>query len=752
MIEKVNNISLDLTYYSGNDLYSDGAIEDELLKLVQTHDETELNGLIRDNFSWPLLYHFSQIRQNIVTWLPIKKDQSVLEIGAGCGAITGGLARMADHVTCIELSKKRSLINANRNKSYSNIEIKVGNFTDIEPNLTEKYDYITLIGVFEYAECYISSESPYIDFLNRIKKHLKPDGKIVIAIENRIGMKYISGCKEDHTARIGEGLDDYPVTSGVKTFDKSEISSIFEKAGFTDFHFYYPYPDYKLPLEIYSDSYLPKKGSLTQNINNLDQNRMFFFDESKAFDKAIELGMFDQISNSFEIILENPNETENDKVQPDNQIRTEKCKEELEVIYAKFSNDRSAQYAIQTQIVCDDNHVRYVKKVPDTPVAQMHVDQIYRNEQILLSAYKGTRFIPNKVVEKGNALLFEFVDGSTLEKELDYCLLCNDKVRFYSLLESFVKELEQASKEYFNIDFIPANVIICDGNWHVIDYEWVYKKDDIPVANPDICFLIYRALHYYLGVSKLRRVYVDEKELFAHFGLDDMDVQKYSEMEKDFQKKLDGNYYKLMTAKNDHHKVIVDANQTMADFEEKQWELNLKIYYKDQQEPEEKRFKVTECGLNTICLNLHFEHPVDKLDIGRPDGKYVYGLEHAYAIQGDKKVECENCFIQDVLIGHEQVFLDPSRYLSLDFTKQRNLSDIGHMEIYLRETRVHQDITHVLDLKELEISQQKEYIAGLKENIRRLENAVNTMENSSSWKITGPLRKISCLMHGEKNG
>ena len=40
---------------------------------------------------------------------------------------------------------------------YSNIDILVGNFQDIEPTLT-KYDLITLIGVWEYSASYIESE------------------------------------------------------------------------------------------------------------------------------------------------------------------------------------------------------------------------------------------------------------------------------------------------------------------------------------------------------------------------------------------------------------------------------------------------------------------------------------------------------------------------------------------------------------------------------------------------------------------
>lgn len=31
-----------------------------------------------------------------------------------------------------------------------------------------------------------------------IKKHLAPGGRIVIAIENKYGLKYFAGCKEDH--------------------------------------------------------------------------------------------------------------------------------------------------------------------------------------------------------------------------------------------------------------------------------------------------------------------------------------------------------------------------------------------------------------------------------------------------------------------------------------------------------------------------------------------------------------------------
>lgn len=304
MKEQVGKVILDYEKYLGKDLYCDGPIEDEMLKIAQTYRECDYNEIIARSNSWEILYHFSHVRQNIVSWLPIEKSDKVLEIGAGCGAITGALANLAGEVACIELSKKRSLINANRNKERENIEILVGNFSDIEKDLKEQYDYITLIGVFEYAASYIKGENPYLDFLNIIKKHLKPDGKIVLAIENQMGLKYWAGCQEDHVGKYFEGLEGYCATKGVKTFSKKGLEQIFRKCGLEKYKFYYPYPDYKFPLNIYSDEYLPKIGELTNNTNNFDRERVELFDEELVFNNIIQNGMFPLFSNSFLVMIE----------------------------------------------------------------------------------------------------------------------------------------------------------------------------------------------------------------------------------------------------------------------------------------------------------------------------------------------------------------------------------------------------------------------------------------------------------------
>lgn len=301
--EKIGNVVLDLSLYQGSDLYSDGCVEDELLETVKTHEEKDFASVISEKKSWPFLYHLSFLRGNIIEWLPELENANVLEIGSGCGAVTPHIAKKAKKVTCVELSKKRSLINAYRNKNSDNIEIKVGNFQDIEKTLTEKYDVITLIGVLEYAQSYIAGSNPYSLFLEMLKTHLSENGKIVIAIENKLGLKYWAGCVEDHIGTFFSGIEGYNSEDCAKTFSRKELEKLFRECGFCSYKFYYPYPDYKLPAVIYTDEHLPKLGELRRNLSNFDNERLKLFDEDKAFDNIIKCGLFPEFSNSFLIVL-----------------------------------------------------------------------------------------------------------------------------------------------------------------------------------------------------------------------------------------------------------------------------------------------------------------------------------------------------------------------------------------------------------------------------------------------------------------
>lgn len=291
---------LNLNFYSGSDDYSDGDIEDELLDIVKS--VTNFDEVLSNDERWPVLYHLSPVRENILNWYPFKKSSSCLEIGGGCGAITGMLCENLNDVKVIELSKRRSSINFERHKTYDNLEVIVGNLNDIE--LDQQFDYITLIGVLEYAGSFTKTSEPYKDFLKQIKKLLKPNGQLIIAIENRYGLKYFAGAKEDHTAKEFDGITGYIENDNVRTFGKVELENLLDESGYPMQKFYYPHPDYKMPMEIYSEDWLPDPCTKLSSAPNFDNDRYELFNETDAFKGIIENNQYEFFANSFLVVCE----------------------------------------------------------------------------------------------------------------------------------------------------------------------------------------------------------------------------------------------------------------------------------------------------------------------------------------------------------------------------------------------------------------------------------------------------------------
>jgi len=295
LYENVGKVKLNYRFYQGSDQYSDGDIEETLLRIVQQSDAYE-DVLMRQS-NWALLYHLSPIRENLLEWYDFGEGKSLLEIGAGCGGITGLFCKKCARVVGIDLSRRRSMINAHRNREYGNLELIVGNFSDIR--IEEKFDYVTLIGVLEYSIYYIGGDSPFLDMLKKARGYLKPGGKLIVAIENKYGIKYWAGAREDHTGNIMDGIMGYPGVERVRTFSREGLEALLHEAGFAELDFYYPLPDYKLPTEVYSERRLPKVYPFIGNTPNYDRDRFDFFDEAKAMNELIREGKFEMFANSF---------------------------------------------------------------------------------------------------------------------------------------------------------------------------------------------------------------------------------------------------------------------------------------------------------------------------------------------------------------------------------------------------------------------------------------------------------------------
>lgn len=511
--EKIGKVTLDYRHYPGEDLYSDGAIEDEILSIVKEASRVEYPAIIEEKGSWPIMYHLSSLRANIVDWLPIDKTHKVLEIGSGCGAITDKLSQKAKEVTCVDLSAKRSHINAYRNQDRENITIHVGNFSDIEPELPFDYDYVCLIGVFEYGQSYIHSKTPYEDFLNIMLKHVKKGGRLVIAIENKLGLKYWAGCKEDHVGTYFSGLEGYPEGGSARTFTRTGLEKIMKTCNVKKYSFYYPYPDYKFPTVIYSDKRLPHAGELTNNMRNFDRDRMVLFNEKYVFDGLIKDELFPVFSNSYMVVIG----------------------KEPEVIYAKYSNDRAEDYALRTELL-NASEGKVIRKIPLSEKAAEHIKAMHKAYLLLTERYKGSGLgvNPCRLSENGKYAEFPFEKGITLEELLDECLEKEDMEGFYHLFDKYLALISYGEESGItDYDLIFANILVDEDNWTVIDYEWTTKE---PVPAKEIAF---RAVYcYVLEEEKRNKLNLDS--IINKLGITPAEAEEYREKELKFQKRVTG--------------------------------------------------------------------------------------------------------------------------------------------------------------------------------------------------------------------
>ena len=545
MTEKIGNVTLDTTWYRGEDLYSDGDVEDELLEIVKNSSPADYNRIIGERNSWPVLYHLSHLRGNILRQYPMSGTENVLEVGAGCGAVTGTVAEKAGSVTCIDLSKRRCLINAWRNKDRENLHIYVGNFEDIESHLPDTYDIVTLIGVFEYAAYYLHSGHPYDDFLERVLAHVRPGGHLLIAIENRLGLKYFAGCREDHLGRLYTGIEGYAPEDRVRTFSRREWQELLAAHGLERYTFYYPWPDYKLPTSIFSDSFLPAAGELTDTRRNFDQDRLETFREDLVWDSILREGLFSSFSNSFLIDVEKD-------AQP----------ADTKLLYTRYSDERDPAYSVYTQIFEVENGARSVRKCAETPEAAAHLRHIRGAYEALTELYADTSLSVNRcdLRDTGRYLELEYISGETLEERFDRLLLQEGPEAVKAALHAFAEEAVPRQKlapfvhtEEFvkvfgeqklfsdtwqslpvsDIDLICSNIVCTDSGRQIIDYEWTFS---FPVPAD---FLVFRIVHYYVTGSVLRRE-LNTDTVFEEFGINEEEKRVFQEMEYAFQKSVQG--------------------------------------------------------------------------------------------------------------------------------------------------------------------------------------------------------------------
>lgn len=293
--------------------YLDGAEQwllDELPKLSDLGTGSdELRPLMRD---WPSLYHLSPYRATLCDCLGFARagEASVLELGAGCGAVTRWLGERFATVDGVEGSADRARVARARTADLESVRLFSANYSELSG--ADAYDVATLIGVLEYSHLYhpVHPGDPVraaVANLQVAHRALRDDGILLIAIENRLGLKYLNGAREDHSGRLFEGIQGYVDGTTPVTWSARQLRDMITEAGFASAQFLVPFPDYKLPHTIINPERVESGHRVEDWLAGPAPDRgaeraPLLFNESLAVGEIVRAGLLTDLANSFLVV------------------------------------------------------------------------------------------------------------------------------------------------------------------------------------------------------------------------------------------------------------------------------------------------------------------------------------------------------------------------------------------------------------------------------------------------------------------
>ncbi len=270
-------------------------IEQEIDHYITSHPDGIYDEVLATDGRWETFFHLADMRMGLFGWYDMPKDADVLEINCGFGALTGVLCDRSAHVTALDSSLFCARSCVKRWNAKENLDVYAGQLRDMP--FHQQFDVITLIDVLPRVPNDGSSLTPYADYLKLLLDYLKPQGRLLLAMDNRLGLKFLCGASDPYSD------DPFGQLSGAvgreRLFTKAELVQILSAAGFTHWKFYYPLPDYRLPQFIFTDDALPD-ASVGEALIPYDPSpEMRVLPEAALYADFVRNGLFPATANSF---------------------------------------------------------------------------------------------------------------------------------------------------------------------------------------------------------------------------------------------------------------------------------------------------------------------------------------------------------------------------------------------------------------------------------------------------------------------
>lgn len=418
------------------------------------------------------------IQRGLLQWYDFKPDSMILYTGSEEDAIAEMLRERAGALVCVSCGTAGE--------------------ENFRQNYGERFDYIVSVAALERQ---LHPERILVGFRNL----LKADGKLLLGMNNRLGIRYFCGDRDPYTQRSFDGVEGYrrayvkkEDTFQGRMYSQAELKAMLQGAGWEECRFYSVLSDLEDPALIYDEDFLPNEDLSVRLFPTYHYPNSVFLEEECLYTDLAANGMFHQTANAYLI-----------ECASDGQFS--------DISHVTCSMERGRERAVFTVI----HNSGIVEKRAAYPEGQARLEKMagYRED---LKAHG----IPTVEAQmKNGAYVMPYMKGETGHAYLKRLLL-EDVDAFLQKLDQFRDLILQSSeivKEDCGdgegailrrgyVDLVPLNSFYQDGTFVFYDQE--FCEEDYP-ANVIITRMI--ATLYAGSFELLKRLPMET--LFERYNL-----------------------------------------------------------------------------------------------------------------------------------------------------------------------------------------------------------------------------------------
>lgn len=374
------------------------------------------------------------------------------------------------------------------------------------------FDYVVAVEVLEI-------HPDPVQALKEWKRLLRPSGILLLAVNNRYGLRYFCGDRDPYTQRNFDGIEGYRRAyasredgfSG-RCYSREELKEMAEAAGWPKMQFFSVLSGLDEPRLIYREDYLPNEDLSNRLFPTYHYPGTVFLEEECLYGDLIKNGMFHQMANAYLVECA---------------MEGELC----DVCHVTSSMERGRQDALIT-IIRESGIVE--KRAPyhegKTRLKKMlkHGDELKAHGiRVVDAKLEGDNYVMPYVMEESGQLYLKrllHTDQNRFVEEMDHF---RDLILASSdLIEPDRGDGEGAILKKGYLDMVPLNSF--HGKDTFLFYDQEFCEEDYP-ANA----LIWRMIAtFYSGDLEAKKFFPMEG-LLERYGLTKR-LEKWQRMEWDF--------------------------------------------------------------------------------------------------------------------------------------------------------------------------------------------------------------------------